>query len=419
MKQIVLPPIIKCDKANDFMGIKIIDGKVTLYLPTFFRISEDETVLRRDIILFLKSINIAKSIEKKQIKMDNRNDIEDYWPVESYLWLLKDYLLNGVFYNREKVYVNDVKGKIDWKKTIRSTPIFSNGNIIYDKIISVKNVPSNDVISQIHRLCVYQSQLKVGWLFGLNVNIFEVQQKSIKEMQSIVSKELRDTFDDVKRIRFEHMLKVLKNIEGQNATSRNSTYGIDNYYYVYERMVDALFKGVSKDEMKKYTPKGYWNLMSEGNKDSSKLYPDTIYETEEALYIIDAKMYQYGYSKEIDDLPSTSSMQKQVTYGDYVKKRALNNRKVRNAFILPYDMTLKPFVRDEKIIKYRDNELAYIGSAHVNWRDSDNEEDYDTIYTYLLDFNYLLRNYLKNDELIDVLCTSIEKQIEAKNRKED
>ena len=60
-----------------------------------------------------------------------------------------------------------------------------------------------------------------------------------------------------------------------------------------------------------------------------------------------------------------------------------------------------------------DSNLVYIGKAYGNWRNSTKKEDHDYIFTYLIDFNYLLRNYKTEDaSFIENLSSSIEKYLE-------
>ena len=135
MRQEIVPKIQLVTKANEFVGIKIEDGVPVVYVPQVFRKSDSPTELKRDLLLFLKSIGISKSVEKSRMKTTQTGECKDIWPIESYIWIIHDYIANGVYYNREKVYVNESKGKIDWKKTMRAVPVLSNGNIIYDRIV--------------------------------------------------------------------------------------------------------------------------------------------------------------------------------------------------------------------------------------------------------------------------------------------
>ena len=398
------PKIKFVDKSTDFVGIKLNKDEIEIYVPQVFRKEEN---YKRDLLLFLSSISLAKTVEPEKIKRGNKES--QIWPFDSYLWMIKDYLENGFYYNREKVYSNSYSGKIEWKKTLRNLPIYSGGNIIYDKLVTSRMSASNDMIAQIYKLCLKQSINRIGWLYNYNLYVDVQQLVSVMEMISIVRKELLNTFDDIKRIRFNHMLKILKNVDGDNVISSSSTYGIENYYYVFETMVDMLFDGI-KDDKKKYNPNGYWKLNNQKEKVASSLRPDTILKRNDATYILDAKMYQYGVTHNTNDLPETQSIQKQITYGDFVYNN-IGDKNVRNAFILPYNKELKEFKNDEDVLKYNNGDLAYFGYSRVDWREK--FKDYDYVYAYGIDFNYLLRNYKKVDaDMINSLCASIEKQLE-------
>lgn len=117
----------------------------------------------------------------------------------------------------------------------------------------------------------------------------------------------------------------------------------------------------------------------------------------------------------LNDLPETQSIQKQITYGDHVFNTLdkSDNPKVRNAFILPYNKKLENFANDLNTLKYNDGNLAYFGQAYTDWRNTEDPKDYEKVYAFGIDFNYLLKNYNKPDYvIIDTLCKKIEKLID-------
>ena len=124
IKQINVIPV---EKSNDFVGIKFENNSVNLFVPQVFRQDENR---KQDLLLFLKSLSIAKSSEKESVKTGKKVNNE-VWPIDSYLWIIHDYLENGFYYNREKVYSKSNSGKIEWKKILKQVPIYSDGNIIY------------------------------------------------------------------------------------------------------------------------------------------------------------------------------------------------------------------------------------------------------------------------------------------------
>lgn len=181
-------------------------------------------------------------------------------------------------------------------------------------------------------------------------------------------------------------------------------------------MVDKLFDGIKESEKKKYNPNGFWQLNNQNPRLASSLRPDTILKRNGATYILDAKMYQYGVTKDVRDLPETQSIQKQITYGDHVFNSLdkSDNPKVRNAFILPYNKKLDCFVNDPNTLKYNDGILAYFGQAYTDWRNAEDPKDYEKVYAFGIDFNYLLENYNRPDyAIIDTLCKRIEELIKT------
>lgn len=397
--------LIQVPSSNNFMGLKIEENRVKVFLPSVFRIEEN---WKRDVILFLKSLAIAKKQEEK-MNAGNREN-KDIWPIESYLWIIRDYIENGYFYIHEKTYKQSNTGKIDWKRTLKNVPLYSGGNIIYDKLVTTKTTPTNDIIAQTFKWCLKVSQERIGWLFNYNFQEEIYRKFSITEMIKAVRDNLNSTFDDIKKIRYKHLLKILNNIDDDQKNSNLCTYGVNNYYYAYETMIDNLFGGI-QDQKKIYNPNGYWTLINHQRTKASDLRPDTILIKDKKTYILDAKMYKFGYTHSVKDLPETQSIQKQITYGDYIHHN-LKDKHVRNSFILPYNKELEVLKKDNNLIRYLNDNLVYIGFADVDWRSDLNMEDYDNIFSYCIDFNYLLRNYRAPDhKMINSLCDSIEHRI--------
>jgi len=407
-KKQLKPEIIEQPKSSDFMGIKIKDDHVRIFIPQTLQLSNDPSTRNRELILFLRSLNITKLTEEDIV---SGNASGGKWPFDSYIWMIHDYIENGVYYNHERIYSHDRNGKIDWKKTLRTMPITSNGNVIYNKLVTSKSMPSNDKISEIYKECVNLSIERMGWVFNLNIHLHSNIHLSIQEMVYLVKQQSSSTFDDVKRLRFKHMLNILEGIDDSQHKTNEHTFGITNYYYVFEHMIDVLFHGITGDIKKKYDPSGYWLLNGQNKQQSSNLRPDTIYKNYKTgeTYILDAKMYQYGYTKSIKDLPQTSSMQKQITYGDFVHNYVDNNTKIRNIFIRPFRKD--KYINDKNVEFMNDGNLAYIGKAYVNYRDKKDVKDWDTIYTFMIDFNYLLNYYMKKDKKY---IQAIEKTVQIK-----
>ena len=125
---------------------------------------------------------------------------------------------------------------------MQSQPIISEGNIIYPNIVvEVKNNVDN-ILVEIHKYCVKKSIDFIGWLFGLSAAHIESKpfNESIKKLYiATLQKELNKTFDDDKRLRLHHLLNVIVGLDARD-NNEEFVYGVDTYYYIFERMIDAI-----------------------------------------------------------------------------------------------------------------------------------------------------------------------------------
>ncbi len=104
------------------------------------------------------------------------------------------------------------------------------------------------------------------------------------------------------------------------------------------------------------------------------------------VYVLDAKYYKYGVTGKTWDLPESTSINKQITYGEYIanedkfKKKHGENMKVYNAFLMPFDSLKSKYPNNANMLK--------VGQAVSNWKD--NTEEYHKIQGVLLDVKTLM-----------------------------
>ena len=115
--------------------------------------------------------------------------------------------------------------------------------------------------------------------------------------------------------------------------------------------------------------------------------PDTIMIYNGKYYILDAKCYKYGWTGIPDHLPNGSSINKQITYGEYLEKyTGVNTDSLFNAFIMPYNMA-KNFFKLDTVV-------GNIGEAVGDWRG--NQKYYERIQGIVMDTRYLMYHYTGN-----------------------
>ena len=142
---------------DTFTGIRISNQNIDFFYPETFRLSpiEDMQNFRNDIIAILSSIGLAKSIETPTKEIESSFDDDQNFSIISYLWILNDYYRNGIWTNKATRYREGQFGKINWKRTLQQPPFISNGRIVYPNSIVETTVSINDILTEIHKYCVY------------------------------------------------------------------------------------------------------------------------------------------------------------------------------------------------------------------------------------------------------------------------
>lgn len=406
------------EEHNSFVGLRIKNGEVHLHFPESYDLADpsDKKNFRNDVVNIIRTISLAKSKSSASASNESGVSQNDQFAIVSYLWIIRDYLSNGYYRNSEKVYKINGKGKINWKKTLETQPIVSNGNVIYDKVIVEVRNDCDTIITEAHKWCIFDSVRKIGWLFGINeksVFVPRTPNSVIKKYIRAIKTELARTFDDAKKMRLNHMLKVLTGVDDSDRT-KEIVYGVDKYHYVYERMVDYLFTNVS--DITKYNPNANWYLKKNNfaPKAASSLRPDTIRVEplktsttgEKVAYILDAKFYRFGTTGKESDLPTTTSIQKQITYGDNIihnLQSVENIKSVYNAFILPYNKNKNPFGYQE--------DIEFIGYSEANWRND--TLSHEKVCAFLIDTKHLIASWSHGNCAADIekMIFDIEKAV--------
>ena len=397
---------------DSFVGLRIKGNDIHFFYPESYRFDEESLKVRMDIIDLLRTISIAKTSSIEPSRANNTTKVQGEYALMSYIWVIRDFLANGFYINREKTYKVNESGRVDWKRTMGTQPIVSNRNIIYPNIIvSVKNEVDN-LIVDIHKYCVKKSIDFIGWLFYLSSSFIETKpfNAGIKKLYvATIQKELDKTFEDDKRIRLKHLLNVVVGLD-TNENNDEFVYGVDSYYYIFERMIDSIFGNVKN--MADFNPKASWQLLQNNyqERNSRDLRPDTIIVRDDgSVFILDSKFYRFGFTGDESDLPETTSIQKQITYGEYISKYVtkVDVKEVYNAFLLPYDKERDKF-------RSEDN-LQYIGFAKSKWKD--NKLGYELVHTFLIDLHHVVKTWSRlnhSDDVERLVSEILEHNEEAK-----
>ena len=395
---------------NKFVGIKINNNRIEFHYPETFSLSSDDKELRKDIISVLRSIELAKTLTRDKSSYNNKRTNDYVFPLKAFLWIINDYITYGRYINREKLYEEGVKGKINWKKTMKNDPAISQGNIVYTKIISERKDQIDNLLTEIYFYCVQKSIDAVGWIYNLKFDNRGVDYYKLfneKKYINAINTELSRSFDDLKKMRLSNMKNVILGLDDDVFSTKELIYGVDSYEYVFEKMIDMMFSKVNKKD--EFYPNAFWDILYPkmvGVK-STNLRPDTISIKDKKVFILDAKYYRYGTTFNPNDLPETTSIQKQITYGEYIKKvKEGQYDDVFSAFIMPYNK-----YNNANIDKLHED-IEFIGIARATWIDSD--ESSRKIAGILIDTRFLIENWIKRcDKSFNDLMNLIETKVGA------
>ena len=222
---------LTCKKStgkNDdtFIGFKIKQDTIDFYFPVAYKYDETSESIREDIIEILRTIYITKTNYNSSFLIDS--DIkEEQLPILSYIWIINDYLKNGISKTSSTECKTNQKGKINWKKTIENKPLFTKSGMFYKNIYVDKKTYSDYEITNIHKYCLKISLDFIGWLY--NIKSYELETfnfSNIKIYEIKLEKELTKTFDDLKKTRLLHMLNIVRC--KSSFEDGDIVYGVDN-----------------------------------------------------------------------------------------------------------------------------------------------------------------------------------------------
>lgn len=354
---------------------------------------------------------------------------ESEFPMVSYLNVIRNYLDFGYLDEKEILYKKGANGKISWGRTIKVVqPVITEDaqNLVYLDFIARKVSYNEDtLITQVHKFCVHDALVKLGFLFGINPSEEPQLDFDYDLFCYAIHSKLAKTFNDRDLRLLADLARIVEYLAGQKnedgKTADDFYFGVNKFAPVWEAMVDKIFgklpQGVTKD---KFNPHLRWNdgcrdeKLDESEEEivlndskRSTLRPDTIMALGDETFVLDSKYYKFGMTGEKSHLPGAESVCKQMAYAEYVETRlkeipvfaGMTSHGVYNAFIMPYcadagkwDETNAKF--SEKFGETGSLKMCRVGYIYGDWKDC--KKPYHKIACILLDMKSVMRNYANN-----------------------
>lgn len=386
------------DDGDSFVGVKADTDDAIIYFPIGYQLPANDDDLRVDInnllgvlAAFMKEDRV---IEVSKFEAPRTVD----FPMHAYLKVIRSFLRMGRYYiETDPQFRTDTKGKTSWPRTVREQRalVQKNGSLVFTNMTVRSVTPNaNKQITQIHRFCVYEAFEKMGWLYVPFMPDKPGPHPGIKESIYILDKKLVATNDDVEQELFNAMRDMLVYID-ERSSDKQYFFGTDFFENVWERMIDKAF-GVEDKEQ--YFPRTRWLLDYGRDKEKRPLQPDTIMIYGDKCYVLDAKLYRYGWDPKPEHLPNSADINKQIKYIE--QTRRLPNEKLYNAFIMPYN-------KENNLFMLNSN-FGNIGEAVSDWKP--NVKNYERIQGIVVDTRYLMYNYIgTSDQQKKEMAVCIEK----------
>lgn len=425
---------------TDFVGIKITGKERTVTFPMGYKlgkvslpINKIEKEDRKEIFNLIKAITLGTSHKKgERVSTLNGKEANDF-PIKSMVFIIEDFLDRNTYYTeKETLYTKNSSGKISWSRTIKNIKpaITETGIAFLDFMIRKNRIQENQLITELHKYCVYKCFELLGFLYTPTLPEKGLLQESdVIKNRKYYARFLQDKIDnthlEINVELFSNMLDFINNYDSETENP-DASYGTNCFQVVWENLVEKMFSTIDQSTKERFFyPASRW-FFEDGNKQTNHgLRPDTIMITEDKKCIIlDAKYYSYKMIHEIEigqvdederntilvhgSIPGTDSIQKQITYAQYLDKDINNYDKARrekyrynhkdifNVFVLPNET-------QEKV-------LEYLGHATADWHDG--SKNYHTIHAVTLDTKFLMENAGKN---ADEMKKKLEEMIEKKN----
>lgn len=403
-------------EGDTFVGIKSeIKGdihEISVNFPIGYKISDKEEDLR-DEIIDLIGVLAAYNDKQSRVSQITPNQVLKTvrFPVQAYFRVMQYFLDYGYYMENEEVYVQGLSGPVSMKQTIKKIhPIVQKSGFVFPNLMVRKNNDTDKhLITEINKFCVYESFMKLGWIYKQKLpQPGNVKNPNLKVYRSVLQQKLENTNVDSLKQLFQSMLAI---IEFRNSVDdpEEFYFGTNNFEYIWEKLIDETY-GVRDKTF--YFPKTSWKLRV-GERENAALEPDTIMITDTDITVLDAKYYKYGVSGKVSDLPRSTSINKQITYAEYIAENPKFNDKLEgdkevfNAFLLPFNL-------EENRFGANDNYFS-IGEAVADWKAAD--KDYERVQGILVDVKKLMANSTKpNRQEIKKLSESIKESL-VKNKK--
>ena len=370
----------------DFVGVAYTKNCILKCYPKYIdddcSQKEFDSKYKEHFKTIVKAIKKYNEEKKQRVKFYNGEIRSDNFNrLSVMLYILNDYLENGVYTNQKTIIETNGEGEIDWDKTINETfALIKNNQPYYFDLQTINTVNNDeDFIKLIHECIVSDCSRELH-----NTDVLDMFDLSGEEITSMTLNDLGDK--EYIKYKLENELKsqyvtkkqnLLKTLYAYVDASQNgfddsdfSFYGVHKFAPVWEKACSVIFEDIKEVPLKKLESNGYigfdkfkisddtkkknlmqlieqakWYFNESLVAKSDSLKPDTITIKDNTFYLMDAKYYHVTENDkgDISGQPGIESIVKQFAYHKayYDLLQYSNLTKVSNSFLIPKTMPQK------------------------------------------------------------------------------
>lgn len=393
MKEIKLKSMCHINENDDgdrFVGIKIHGDIQKVFFPMGYRLPEEDDDIRNDILQLIDIISAFNKSKESTLAMQKFESPQSVnFPVNAYMNIIRNFLDKDCYYTvKEPIRKKADRGRIDWTTSLKKnvsfyqedgTPFFAD----YTVIQSTTN--ENNLITKIHKFCVYEAFVTLGWLFTPHLPPDPHIQKNMQLFIQVLNIKIASTYNIEDKKLFNDMKCMLDYLDSEHE-DKQYCFGTDRFEYVWEKLIDEIFGVAQKED---FFPRTNWNLKFTADRTNHALQPDSIMMYNNKIYVLDSKYYKYGVTGKTKHLPESTSINKQITYAEYIHgndelKDKYGDIPIYNAFIMPFNKESNPF-------NSKDSYILNIGEAMSEWKH--NNYDYERVQGVVVDIKFIMTNY--------------------------
>ena len=357
----------------DYVGVIIYNNIVIKCYPKYVNDKNKEVCLKT-ILKVIRKYGKNESIIEC---MNGESEDLEFNLLSVILFILYDFIENGIYSNHKEIITMNGNGEINWDKTINDTDaIINNRKPLYLDFYTTDSIEDYyNYFRQLHMHVINQcsniiKESELHKLFSLPVFEFEVQEHRFIDYEVVlnnIEKELNVQFITRKKILLNTIHTFISQRESIVSGQGLSFYGTKSFNLIWEEVCKSVLddklneklenlniklNGQFKDKKNKtllqLIEKPLWIPLLDNKKKHEgrgTLRPDiiSIYEenSKKFFIIFDAKYYNISFSLDgISGNPRIGDITKQYLYNlafkDFIEIHKFNE--YRNIFLFPGDI---------------------------------------------------------------------------------